>query len=66
MEIEVLVQPAEKWTEGTWAYRIDLAASLLFLHGYITQTQRWRVTEKLEKQFRDGIAQGRIREKQDD
>jgi len=60
MEIERLIEPATDWMGGTWAARIDQAASLLFLHGYITQGQRTKITQKLEAQFRDGIELGRI------
>ncbi|NML93829.1 hypothetical protein [Novosphingobium olei] len=60
MEIEKLVQPAPDWCGGSWAARIDQAASVLFLHGYISQSQRQKITQKLEKQFQAGLGQGRI------
>lgn len=60
MDIETLVGPAPDWNGGSWANRMDQAASLLFLHGYITQGQRTKITQKIERQFRDGIDSGRI------
>ena len=60
MEIEKLVEPAVDWTGGTWAKRLDQSASLLFLHGYITQAQRVQIANRIEKQFRAGIEAGRI------
>ena len=60
MDIEKLVTPAVDWTGGSWANRIDQAASLLFMHGYISQSQRSKVTERLEKQFRVGLESGAI------
>jgi mannitol/fructose-specific phosphotransferase system IIA component (Ntr-type) len=60
MDIQKLIEPAADWTGQHWAARIDQCASLLFLHGYITQSQRTKITEKLEKQFRDGLASGKI------
>lgn len=63
MDIETLVAPAADWTGQTWAQRMDQAASILFLHGYIPQSVRSRITAKLEKQFADGIAAGRIVER---
>jgi len=63
MEIERLVETAAELPGQTWAQRVDYAASLLFLHGYITTAQRRKVTLKLEKQFAEGIASGRIVER---
>ncbi len=63
MEIETIVAPAVDWTGQTWAQRIDAAASLLFLHGYIPQSQRVKITQRLERQFSEGIAAGRIVER---
>jgi hypothetical protein len=60
MDIEKLVQTAPDLVGGSWANRLDYAASLLFLHGYIPQSQRAKITAKLEKQFADGLADGRI------
>ncbi len=63
MEIEKLVQPALDWTGESWGGRVDHAASFLFIHGYITQAQRAKVTQKLDKQYQDGLASGRIIQK---
>ena len=60
MNIETLVSPAADWTGDTWAGRMDQAASLLFLHGYIPQSQREKITRKIEAQFKDAIASGQI------
>ena len=60
MKIEELVQPAADWAGGSWANRADQAASFLHLHGYITAKQRARITEKLERQFKVGLALGLI------
>lgn len=60
MKIEQLVESAPDWTGGSWAGRVDQAASFLFLHGYIPASQRERITNRIEKQFRDGIEAGRI------
>lgn len=60
MEIEKLIQPAPDWSGDTWAGRVDQCASVLFLHGYISQRQRESITCKLEKQFQQGLASGRI------
>lgn len=65
MHITKLVEPAVDWTGQTWAARMDAAASLLFLHGYIPQSQRIRITEKLEKQFAKAIADGVIVERKE-
>lgn len=63
MTIEDIVAPAVDWTGDSWGGRIDKAASLLFVHGYITQSQRAKVTQKLDKQYADGIANGLIVER---
>lgn len=60
MKIETLVSPAVDWVGGTWVERIDQAASLLFCHGYITQRQREKITLKIERQFENGLRDGRI------
>lgn len=60
MHIHKLVAQAPAWTDQTWAARIDAAASLLFLHGYIGMTQRERITAKIDKQFKEAIAAGDI------
>lgn len=60
MPIQKLITPAPAWTDQTWAARIDAAASLLFLHGYIPQSQREKITIKIERQFSDAIAAGDI------
>ena len=60
MKIEELVKPALDWSGGSWAGRVDQAASFLFLHGYIPASQRQRITNRIEKQFRDGIEAGAI------
>lgn len=66
MKIEKIVSIAPDWENQTWGQRIDQAASLLFLHGYITSRQRMAVTTKLDKQYREGIASGKIVQKFDD
>lgn len=58
MHITKLVEPAPDLPGQTWAQRLDYAASILFLHGYIPQSVRSKITVKLEKQFADGIAKG--------
>lgn len=63
MTIEEIIAPATDWTNDIWGGRIDKAASLLFVHGYITQSQRAKVTQKLDKQYADGIASGQIVER---
>lgn len=63
MHIHKLVAQAPAWAAQTWAARIDAAASLLFLHGYIPMGQRARITAKLDKQFADAIAAGEIAER---
>jgi hypothetical protein len=60
LDITKLVQPAIDWTGQTWAQRVDAAASLLFVHGYIPPSQRVKVTQKLDAQFRKGLADGLI------
>lgn len=60
MEVQKLIEPAEPWADGRWLDRVDQAASFLFLHGYISQTQRMKVAQKLERELRAGIEQGRI------
>lgn len=60
MPIEQMIAPAPDWAGETWAQRIDAAASLLFLHGYIPQSIRSKITQKIETQFRDALDQGRI------
>ena len=63
MDIETLVSPAADWKSETWGQRVDEAASLLFIHGYITESARRGVTKKLDKQYADGVASGRIVER---
>lgn len=63
MDITRLVEPAADWIDQTWAQRIDAAASLLFLHGYIPQSQRSKITDKMDSQFAKGLADGLIVER---
>lgn len=60
MDVEKLIESAAPWTDGRWMDRVDQAASFLFLHGYISQSQREKVVKRLESQLRDGVEQGRI------
>ena len=60
MDIQKMVEPAKDWSDASWIDRIDRCASFLFLHGYITQAQRSKVTEKLERQVTQGLASGAI------
>ena len=62
MQIEKLISPAVDWTDQTWAQRLDAAASLLFLHGYIPQGTRSAITRRIEGQFQKAIDAGTIRE----
>ncbi len=63
MDIEKLVELAPDLIGQTWAQRLDLAASLLFVQGYIPQSQRAKIANRMNKQFADGIASGRIVER---
>lgn len=63
MPIEKLIAPAIDWTGQTWAQRLDAAASLLFLHGYIPQGARLAITKRIEGQFQKAIDGGQIRER---
>lgn len=63
MQIQRLISQAPAWTDESWAARIDQSASLLFVHGYITQSQRTKITQRIEKQFADAIAAGEIVER---
>lgn len=49
------LKPAMDWTDGTWAHRIDRCASMLFVHGYITMSQRDKIGKKLEAQVAAAI-----------
>lgn len=60
MEITRLIAPAVDWTDQTWAQRVDAAASLLFVHGYISQSQRAKIADKMNAQFAKAIADGVI------
>lgn len=60
MQIEKLIGSAPDWTGETWAQRIDAAASLLFLHGYIPQGTRSAITRRIEGQFQKAIDAGVI------
>ena len=60
MQIEKLISPAPDWTDQTWAQRMDAAASLLFLHGYIPQGTRAAITKRIEGQFQKAIDSGQI------
>lgn len=60
MSVLQLIKPAPDWTDETWTQRMDAAASLLFLHGYITQGQRTKITHKIETQFKAAIEAGII------
>jgi len=64
MPIEKLVQQAPDVIGGTWANRFDYAASILFVHGYIPESQRKKIADKMNSQFVDGIDQGLIIERQ--
>ena len=66
MRIEKLIAPAADWTGQTWAQRIDAAASLLFIHGYIPQGARSAITKRIEGQFARAIASGQIKERTHD
>lgn len=60
MQIEKLIAPAVDWANQTWAQRLDEAASLLFLHGYIPQSTRASITKRIEGQFQRAIDSGQI------
>lgn len=64
MKIEKLIAPAADWTDQTWAQRLDAAASLLFLHGYIPQSTRSAITKRIEGQFQKAIDAGVIKERE--
>jgi len=55
VKASALLQPAEPWTGDTWAGRIDQSASMLFLHGYISMSQRAKIGKKLEKQIQGAL-----------
>lgn len=63
MQIQKLIAPAVDWTGQTWAQRMDAAASLLFLHGYIAQGARAAITKRIERQFETAIKDGLIVER---
>lgn len=63
MQIEKLIADAPDWTGQTWAQRMDAAASLLFLHGYIPQGIRSAITKRIEGQFQRAIDGGQIVER---
>jgi hypothetical protein len=63
MDIKELIAPAIDWTDQTWAQRLDMAASVLFLHGYITQSQRAKIADKMNAQFQKAIDNGEIVER---
>ena len=47
-----LLQPAKPWDkEESWAERIDACASMLYVHGYIPQSTRAKINEKLARQL---------------
>lgn len=46
-----ILAPAEDWTDGCWAERIDQCASMLFYHGYITESAREKIGRRLELQI---------------
>lgn len=50
-----LFAPAPDWKHATMAERVDACGSMLFLHGYITASQRSKVTLRLEKQLAQAI-----------
>ncbi len=60
MPIGKLIAPAVDWSDETWASRLDRAASLLYCHGYITQAQRSKITQRIEKQCENALAKGEI------
>jgi len=60
VKITELIAPAADWTGGSWANRLSQAASLLYVHGYITLNQRVGVTAKLERQFSHALETGAI------
>jgi len=63
MDIFRLIDAAPDWMDQTWVQRMDECASVLYLHGYINQSARTKITEKIEKQFKTAIAEGRIKER---
>lgn len=63
IDITKLIEPAVDWSGQTWAQRLDAAASLLFVHGYINQSTRTKITQKIERQFAEGLKSGAIIER---
>lgn len=51
MKRDDLLNPAVDWTDENWAQRLDRCASMLFLHGYITETARDKIGARLTKHF---------------
>jgi len=60
MDAKTLISPAADWSDGRWLDRVEQSASFLFVHGYITGSQREKVALRLEKQIRAGLDAGEI------
>ena len=60
MDAIKLIEPAVAWQEGRWLDRVEQSASFLFMHGYITQSQRQKVSQKLERQLSEALTAGVI------
>lgn len=63
MDVVKQIEKAPDWCDQTWAQRLDMAASVLFIHGYITQSQRTKIANKMNAQFEKAIADGAIVER---
>lgn len=50
-----LLSPPPDWSHANWADRIDLCASMLFVHGYIPLSVREKVSKKLTAQFAQAV-----------
>lgn len=61
MKAHKLIENAADWTNQNWMQRLDSAASLLFIHGYLSPAQREKITHKIEREIEAGLASGEIR-----
>lgn len=60
MDAQKLIEPAATWQGDRWLDRVDACASFLYMHGYIPQSQRAKIAQKLETQLKTALEAGHI------
>lgn len=58
-----LLSTPPDWAHENWAERVDICASLLFTHGYITATERMKIARRLGVDLAQAIEARRAEKK---